>query len=65
MSLADSEAAFEQHYNKLEAGGSLATRLVNNGIKSLSALAVASGTLQSPPTERQFKDFATQINGGD
>ena len=64
MSLADSEAAFEQHCNKLVADGSLAAQLVNNGIKSLSALAFASGTPQSPPTEEQFKDFATQINGG-
>ena len=64
MSLADSEAAFEQHCNKLVADGSLTTLLVNNGIKSLSALAFASGTPQTPPTEEQFKDFSTQINGG-
>ena len=64
MSLADSEAAFEQHCNKLVADGSLTTLLVNNGIKSLSALAFSSGTPQTPPTEEQFKDFSTQINGG-
>ena len=64
MSLADSEAAFEQHCNKLVTDGSLATLLVNNGIRSLSALAFASGTPQSPPSEEQFKDFATQLNGG-
>ena len=64
MSLADSEAAFEQHCNKLVTDGSLATLLVNNGIKSLSALAFASGTPQSPPTEEQLREFSTQINGG-
>ena len=64
MSLADSEAAFEQHCNKLTADGSLARLLVNNGIKSLSALAFASGTPQQPPTEEQFRDFSNQINGG-
>jgi hypothetical protein len=64
MSLADSEAAFEQHCNRLVADGSLAALLINNGIKSLSALAFASGTPQSPPTEEQFKDLSTQINGG-
>ena len=64
MSLADSEAAFEQHCNKLVGDGSLAALLVNHGIKSLSALAFASGTSQSPPTEEQFKEFATQVNGG-
>ena len=64
MSLADSEAAFEQHCNKLVGDGSLTALLVNHGIKSLSALAFASGTPQSPPTEEQFKEFATQVNGG-
>ena len=60
MSLADSEAAFEQHCNKLVGDDSLATLLVNHGIKSLSAVAFASGTPQSPPTEEQFKEFATE-----
>lgn len=64
MSLADSEAAFGQHCNKLVTDGSLTTLPVNHGIKSLSALAFASGTPQAPPTEEQFKDFATQVNGG-
>ena len=64
MSLADSEAAFEQHCNKLVGDGSLTALLVNHGIKSLSALAFASGTPQSPPSEEQFKEFATQVNGG-
>lgn len=63
--LADSsEAAFEQRCNKLVGDGSLAALLVKHGIKSLSALAFASETLQSPPTEEQFKEFATQVNGG-
>ena len=35
---------FEQHCSKLVGDGSLATLLVNHGIKSLSALAFASGT---------------------
>ena len=64
MSLADSEAAFEQHCNKLVKDGSLATLLTTNGIKSLSALAFATGTPQAPPSEEQFKDFSTQLNGG-
>ena len=64
MSLADSEAAFEQHCNKLVGDGSLTALLVNHGIKSLSVLAFASGTPQSPPSEEQFKEFATQVNGG-
>ena len=64
MSLADSEAAFEQHCNKIVPTGALATLLNNNGIKCLSALAFAIGTPQSPPTEDQFKEFATQMNGG-
>jgi len=62
MSLADSEAASEQHCDKLAGDGSLTALLVNHGIKSLSALAFASGTPQSPPTREQFKKFATQVN---
>ena len=30
----------------------------------MSSLAFACGTPQSPPTEEQFKEFATGINGG-
>eukprot|EP00435_Cladocopium_sp_Y103_P000001 s4526_g1.t1 len=64
MSLADSEAAFEQHCNKLLADGSLHTLLVGQDIKNLSSLAFAIGTPQTPPTEEQFKDFATRLNSG-
>ena len=64
MSLADSEAAFDQHCNKIVPSGALSALLTTNGIKSLSALAFAIGTPQSPPTEEQFKEFATQMNGG-
>ena len=64
MSLADSEAAFEQHCKRISPDGTLHTLLQSNGIKNLSALAFSSGTPQQPPTEDQFKDFATQLNGG-
>ena len=64
MSLADSEAAFEQHCNKLVPAGTLYNLLSGHGIKSLSSLAFAAGTPQSPPSEEQFKEFATMINGG-
>ena len=64
MSLADSEAAFDQRCNKIVPSGALSALLTTNGIKSLSALAFAIGTPQSPPTEEQFKEFATQMNGG-
>jgi len=64
MSLADSEAAFELHGNKLVPDGSLVALLSDNGIKSLSALAFSAGTPQTPPTDEQFAEFATRLNGG-
>ena len=64
MSLADSEAAFEQHCKRISPSGALFTLLTNQRISNLSSLAFASGTPQSPPTEEQFKEFATGINNG-
>ena len=64
MALADSEAAFTQHCTKLTADGTLHVMLASQGIKSLSALAFSIGTPQSPPSDEQFRDFATSLNGG-
>ena len=64
MSLADSAAAFEQHCNRLVSDGSLHALLVGQEIRSLSALAFAIGTPQAPPSDDQFKEFATRLNGG-
>lgn len=64
MSLADSEAAFEQHCKRISPDGALFTLLSGQRISSLSALAFASGTPQSPPTDEQFREFATGLNGG-
>ena len=64
MSLADSEAAFNQHCNKLVPSGVLLNLLQGHGTRSLSSLAFAAGTPQSPPSEEQFKEFATMVNGG-
>ena len=64
MSLADSEAAFGQHCNKLVPDGSLLTLLNGKGIRSLGALAFAIGTPQVPPSDEQFKEFTTKLNDG-
>lgn len=64
MSLADSEAAFELHCAKLIPDGSMHILLVAQGIRSLSGLAFSIGTPQAPPSDEQFKDFATRLNGG-
>eukprot|EP00435_Cladocopium_sp_Y103_P028367 s3494_g7.t1 len=64
MSLADSEAAFSQHCNKLVPDGTLTASLLQQGIKSLSSLAFAIGTPQVPATEEQFLEFATKVNNG-
>ena len=64
MSLADSNAAFEQHCRKLSPDGRLFTQLTAQHISNLSALAFAVGTPQSPPTEEQFREFATNVNYG-
>ena len=61
MSLADSEAAFEQHCNKLVTDGSLVPLLKNHGIASLSALAFSTGT---PQSDEQFQESTARINGG-
>ena len=63
MTLADSAAAFEQHCNRLVSDGSLFLTLYGQDIKSLSALAFSIGTPQVPPTDEQFKEFATRLNG--
>ena len=62
MSLADSEAAFQLHCSKVSPDGFLFGLLSNHRITNLSALAFAVGTPQSPPSEAQFKEFATGIN---
>ena len=62
MSLADSGAAFEQHCRKISSDGHLHGLLTRQNILNLSSLAFAVGTPQSPPTDDQFKEFATGIN---
>ena len=62
MSLADSGAAFEQHCRKISPDGHLYGLLTRQNISNLSSLAFAVGTPQSPPTDDQFKEFATGIN---
>ena len=64
MSLADSEAAFGQHCNRIVADGSLLTLLTGKGIRSLSALAFSIGTPQVPPSDEKFKEFTTKLNDG-
>ena len=64
MSLADSEAAFIQHCGKLVPDGSFSKLLIDQGVKTLSALAFACGTPQTPPTDAQFREFCTSINQG-
>ena len=62
MSLADSVAAFEQHCRKISPDGHLHGLLTRQNITNLSSLAFAVGTPQSPPSDDQFKEFATGIN---
>ena len=64
MSLADSEAAFEQHCNRISPNGTLLQMLTTQRINNFSSLAFACGTPQSPPSEEQFKEFANVVNGG-
>ena len=64
MSIADSEAAFEQHCKKVDEANRAHPLLVANGIKTMNALAFSCGTPQVPPTDDQFKDFCTSLNSG-
>ncbi|MEM1007958.1 MAG: hypothetical protein AAGJ35_03040 [Myxococcota bacterium] len=62
MSLAESEAAFEQHAKRIDSSGDLFNLLKGAGITCLSALAFAAGAPQSPLSEEGFKDFVTALN---
>lgn len=62
MSLADSEAAFEQHCKKIEP--TLHALLHGQNVKILGSLAFAIGTPQTPPADTAFRDWATLVNGG-
>lgn len=64
MSLADSEAAFEQHCKRVDDTDFLFNLLKGQQIKNLSALAFAVGTPQSQPSDEAFKEFATNLNSG-
>ena len=64
MLLADSEAAYEQHCNRISPNGALLQMLTTQRINNFSSLAFACGTPQSPPSEEQFKEFANVVIGG-
>ncbi|CAJ1417677.1 unnamed protein product [Effrenium voratum] len=64
MSLIDSTAAFKAHCDKIDDAGNLWNLVRSNGLRSMSQLAFAIGTPQSPPTEQEFKDFCRNINEG-
>ena len=61
MSLADSGAAFEQHCRKISPDGHL-YGLLTGRTYQISVHWLLQCTPQSPPTDDQFKEFATGIN---
>ena len=63
MSITDSRAAFEAHCGKVDPTGFVKDLLSRSHITSFSALAFAIGTPQSPPTDDQFRQFGSRLNG--
>jgi hypothetical protein len=64
MALVDSEAAFASHCNAIDKSRELYNLCVGANLTSFMRLAFAIGTPQTPASEEAFKDFATEVNGG-
>ena len=64
MALVDSEAAFEQRLREVLPTVAVRRAIINEGIRTFSGLAFASGTPQNPPTDDVFRNFADGILPG-
>ena len=64
MALVDSEAAFASHCNAIDKSRELYNLCLGANLTSFMRLAFAIGTPQTPASEEAFKDFATEVNGG-
>lgn len=64
MAIVDSAAAFEQHCDSIDSTSALKNLLVNQNITTYAKLAFAIGNPQKPPTEEEFANFCTTLNGG-
>ena len=65
MALVDSEAAFTQHCASVGAPASVVNALKGSNILTFAGLAFACGTPQNPPSDENFKDFATSLFGAE
>ena len=63
MTLVESNAAFVQRCNEMDASGNLVTLLNAQNISNFSSLAFAMGTPQSAPTDQQFDNLARTVYG--
>ena len=63
MTLVESNAAFVQRCNEMDASGNLVTLLNAQNISMFSGLAFAMGTPQSAPTDQQFDNLARTVYG--
>ena len=64
MALVDSEAAFEQRLREVLPTVAVRRAIINEGIRTFSGLAFASGTPQNPPSDDVFRNFADGILPG-
>ena len=64
MALVDSEAAFEQRLREVLPTVAVRRAIINEGIRTFSGLAFASGTPQNPPSDDLFRNFADGILPG-
>lgn len=59
MAIVDSAASFAQHCDSIDA-----TSALKNLLNTYAKLAFAIGNPQKPPTEEEFSNFCTTLNGG-
>ena len=63
MSLVESNAAFTQRCTEIDLTGNFGTLLQGQNIRTLSSMAFALGTPQTPPTDAQFNTLALAVFG--
>ena len=61
MALVESNAAFLQRCNEIDATGNFSNALAAQNIGTFSAMAFSLGTPQTPPTDQQFDNLAVAV----
>ena len=64
MAIVDSVASFTQHCDSIDSTSALKNLLGRQRINTYAKLAFAIGNPQKPPSEEEFANFCTTLNGG-